>query len=119
MYRYDEFDHTLVAERVGQFRDQVVRRLAGDIDEEQFRPLRLMNGLYLQLHAYMLRRRALRTESIPLVCRPNRSPARSASSTPSNTSITTSPGVDHSTARPVWSCAKPSVGWSATGRCGH
>jgi sulfite reductase (NADPH) hemoprotein beta-component len=55
MYRYDEFDQTLVDERVAQFRDQVQRRLAGDLTEEQFRPLRLMNGLYLQLHAYMLR----------------------------------------------------------------
>ncbi len=55
MYRYDEFDHTLVAERVAQFRDQVDRRLAGELSEEEFKPLRLMNGLYLQLHAYMLR----------------------------------------------------------------
>jgi sulfite reductase (NADPH) hemoprotein beta-component len=55
MYRYDEFDHTLVRERVDQFRDQVARRLAGDITEDEFKPLRLMNGLYLQLHAYMLR----------------------------------------------------------------
>ncbi len=55
MYRYDEFDHTLVAERVAQFRDQVARRLSGELNEDQFRPLRLMNGLYLQLHAYMLR----------------------------------------------------------------
>ena len=55
MYRYDEFDHTLVSERVEQFRDQVKRRVAGEIDEDAFKPLRLMNGLYLQLHAYMLR----------------------------------------------------------------
>ena len=55
MYRYDEFDHTLVAERIGQFRRQVARRLAGELSEDQFKPLRLMNGLYLQLHAYMLR----------------------------------------------------------------
>lgn len=55
MYRYDEFDHTLVKERVTQFRGQVERRLAGDITEDQFKPLRLMNGVYLQLHAYMLR----------------------------------------------------------------
>ena len=55
MYRYDEFDQTLVAQRVAQFRDQVARRLAGELTEEQFRPLRLMNGVYLQLHAYMLR----------------------------------------------------------------
>jgi sulfite reductase (NADPH) hemoprotein beta-component len=55
MYRYDEFDHTLVAERVDQFRDQVRRRLAGELSEDEFRPLRLLNGLYLQLHAYMLR----------------------------------------------------------------
>ncbi|MDJ0611212.1 MAG: nitrite/sulfite reductase, partial [Kiloniellales bacterium] len=55
MYRYDEFDQTLVAERVEQFRDQVQRRVSGEIDEDAFKPLRLMNGLYLQLHAYMLR----------------------------------------------------------------
>ena len=55
MYRYDEFDHALVQDRVTQFRRQVERRMKGEISEEQFRPLRLMNGLYLQLHAYMLR----------------------------------------------------------------
>ncbi len=55
MYRYDEFDHTLVKERVTQFRGQVARRLAGELTEDQFKPLRLMNGVYLQLHAYMLR----------------------------------------------------------------
>jgi len=55
MYRYDEFDHTLVRERIAQFRRQVERRLSGELTEDQFKPLRLMNGLYLQLHAYMLR----------------------------------------------------------------
>ena len=55
MYRYDEFDHAFVKQRVAQFRDQVERRLAGEIAENEFKPLRLMNGLYLQLHAYMLR----------------------------------------------------------------
>jgi len=55
MYRYDEFDQTLVDERVAQFRRQVGRRLRGELTEDQFKPLRLMNGLYLQLHAYMLR----------------------------------------------------------------
>ena len=55
MYRYDEFDHAFVRERVAQFRDQVRRRLSGELDEEQFKPLRLQNGVYLQLHAYMLR----------------------------------------------------------------
>ncbi len=55
MYRYDEFDSKLVLERVAQFRDQAARRLSGELSEEEFRPLRLMNGLYLQLHAYMLR----------------------------------------------------------------
>jgi sulfite reductase (NADPH) hemoprotein beta-component len=55
MYRYDEFDKNFVAARVAQFRDQVARRLSGELDEEKFRPLRLMNGVYLQLHAYMLR----------------------------------------------------------------
>ena len=55
MYRYDEFDQKLVDERVAQFRGQVARRLSGELTEDQFKPLRLMNGLYLQLHAYMLR----------------------------------------------------------------
>ncbi len=55
MYRYDEFDHQFVRERTEQFRDQVSRRLSGELNEDEFRPLRLMNGLYLQLHAYMLR----------------------------------------------------------------
>ncbi|UUP17892.1 nitrite/sulfite reductase [Nitratireductor thuwali] len=55
MYRYDEFDHDFVKARVAQFRDQVERRLSGELTEDQFKPLRLMNGVYLQLHAYMLR----------------------------------------------------------------
>src|SRR5499427_893541 len=55
MYVYDDFDRTLVAERVAEFRDQVARRLSGELTEEEFKPLRLMNGVYLQLHAYMLR----------------------------------------------------------------
>jgi len=55
MYRYDEFDARFVAERVEQFRYQVERRLSGELTEDEFKPLRLMNGLYLQLHAYMLR----------------------------------------------------------------
>lgn len=55
MYRYDEFDRTFVEERVKQFRGQVERRLSGELSEEKFKPLRLQNGVYLQLHAYMLR----------------------------------------------------------------
>ena len=55
MYRYDEFDHQLVNERVAQFANQVARRLSGELTEDEFKPLRLMNGVYLQLHAYMLR----------------------------------------------------------------
>ncbi|HWD48579.1 MAG TPA: nitrite/sulfite reductase [Rhizomicrobium sp.] len=55
MYRYDEFDAQFVRERVEQFRYQVERRLSGELTEDEFKPLRLMNGLYLQLHAYMLR----------------------------------------------------------------
>ncbi|MFO1038053.1 MAG: nitrite/sulfite reductase [Geminicoccaceae bacterium] len=55
MYRYDEFDHAFVKARVDQFRNQVERRMRGELSEEEFRPHRLMNGLYLQLHAYMLR----------------------------------------------------------------
>jgi len=55
MYRYDEYDQAIVDARVEEFRDQCRRRLAGELSEDQFKPLRLMNGLYLQLHAYMLR----------------------------------------------------------------
>src|ERR1700681_3562806 len=55
MYVYDAFDRTLVTERVGEFRDQVAPRLSGELTEEEFKPLRLINGVYLQLHAYMLR----------------------------------------------------------------
>ncbi len=55
MYVYDEFDRTLVAERVAEFRGQVARRISGELTEDEFKPLRLMNGVYLQLHAYMLR----------------------------------------------------------------
>ncbi|TZG29015.1 nitrite/sulfite reductase [Sphingomonas montanisoli] len=55
MYRYDEYDQAIVDARVEEFRDQVNRRLSGEMSEDQFKPLRLMNGLYLQLHAYMLR----------------------------------------------------------------
>ena len=55
MYQYDSFDHAFVRDRVNEFSDQVARRLSGEMTEDQFKPLRLMNGLYLQLHAYMLR----------------------------------------------------------------
>ena len=55
MYRYDEFDHKIVTDRVKQFRGQVKRRISGELSEDAFKPLRLMNGVYLQLHAYMLR----------------------------------------------------------------
>ncbi|HEV2609117.1 MAG TPA: nitrite/sulfite reductase [Noviherbaspirillum sp.] len=55
MYRYDKYDHQIIKERVAQYRDQVRRRLANELTEEEFRPLRLQNGLYLQRHAYMLR----------------------------------------------------------------
>ncbi|WP_338444968.1 nitrite/sulfite reductase [Pelagerythrobacter marensis] len=55
MYRYDRYDQAMVDARVAEFRDQVRRRLEGKLTEDQFKPLRLMNGLYLQLHAYMLR----------------------------------------------------------------
>ena len=55
MYRYDDFDKILVDERVTEFRDQVARRLSGELTEDEFKQLRLMNGVYLQLHAYMLR----------------------------------------------------------------
>ncbi|MFZ1110783.1 MAG: nitrite/sulfite reductase [Rhodomicrobium sp.] len=55
MYIYDEFDRTFIAERAAQFRDQVARRLSGELTEDEFKPLRLMNGVYLQLHAYLLR----------------------------------------------------------------
>ena len=55
MYLYDEIDQSLVDERVQQFRGQVARRMSGELSEDEFKPLRLMNGVYLQLHAYMLR----------------------------------------------------------------
>ena len=55
MYKYDTYDQAIVDARVAEFRDQVKRRLSGEMSEDQFKPLRLMNGLYLQLHAYMLR----------------------------------------------------------------
>jgi sulfite reductase (NADPH) hemoprotein beta-component len=55
MYRYDRFDHQITAERVAQFRDQVRRRLSGELAEDEFRILRLQNGLYMQIHAYMMR----------------------------------------------------------------
>ncbi len=55
MYKYDQYDQAIVDARVEEFRDQVKRRIAGEITEDQFKPLRLKNGLYLQLHAYMLR----------------------------------------------------------------
>ena len=55
MYSYSEFDEAFVRARVAQFTQQVARRIDGSLTEDEFRPLRLMNGLYLQLHAYMLR----------------------------------------------------------------
>ena len=55
MYNYNEHDQAFVQARADEFRDQVRRRLDGKLSEDEFRPLRLMNGLYLQLHAYMLR----------------------------------------------------------------
>ena len=55
MYQYDEYDRRIITERARQFRGQVSRRLSGEITEEEFKPLRLQNGLYMQLHAYMLR----------------------------------------------------------------
>ena len=55
MYRYDQYDHQIVKERIAQYRDQVRRRLSGELAEDEFRILRLQNGLYLQRHAYMLR----------------------------------------------------------------
>ena len=55
MYKYSEFDHAFIAERNRQFRTQVAHRLNGTLTEDEFKPLRLMNGVYLQLHAYMLR----------------------------------------------------------------
>ncbi|MEK9283162.1 MULTISPECIES: nitrite/sulfite reductase [unclassified Bradyrhizobium] len=55
MYAYDEIDRTLVNERVSEFRDQVKRRLSGELTEDEFKLLRLQNGVYLQLHAYMFR----------------------------------------------------------------
>ncbi len=55
MYQYDAFDHEILQKRIEEFKSQVKRRLSGELSEEEFKPLRLMNGVYLQLHAYMLR----------------------------------------------------------------
>ena len=55
MYKYDTIDRDFLDRRSAQFRDQVARRLSGELSEDEFKPLRLQNGLYLQLHAYMLR----------------------------------------------------------------
>ena len=55
MYAYDKLDRDFMDQRIAQFRGQVRRRLDGELTEDEFKPLRLMNGLYLQLHAYMLR----------------------------------------------------------------
>ena len=55
MYKYDDYDHALVRERVAQFRNQTERFLKGELTDEEFRPLRLQNGLYIQRHAPMLR----------------------------------------------------------------
>ena len=55
MYRYDQYDQQIVQERVAQFRDQVQRRIDNELTEDEFRILRLQNGLYMQRHAYMLR----------------------------------------------------------------
>ena len=55
MYKYDQFDETLINQRVKQFKGQVARRIDGSLHEDEFKPLRLQNGLYLQRHAYMLR----------------------------------------------------------------
>jgi sulfite reductase (NADPH) hemoprotein beta-component len=55
MYRYDQFDHQILAERIAQFRDQVSRRISGELAEADFRVLRLHNGVYMQVHAYMMR----------------------------------------------------------------
>lgn len=54
MYKYSDFDHNYIRQRVGIFREQVDRRIAGVLTEDEFKPLRLQNGVYLQLHAYML-----------------------------------------------------------------
>jgi len=55
MYKYNDFDAAFVRNRVSEFRSQVERRIDGSLTEDEFKPFRLMNGLYLQLHAYMLR----------------------------------------------------------------
>src|SRR5215210_9438165 len=55
MYKYDHYDQAMVDARVEEFRDQTRRRIEGHLTDDQFKPLRLQNGVYLQLHAYMLR----------------------------------------------------------------
>ena len=68
MYSYSDFDEAFIRSRVAQFTQQVERRLDGSLTEDKFRPLRLMNGLYLQLHAYMLRVAIPTAPSIPTRC---------------------------------------------------
>ena len=82
MYRYDDFDSALVAQRVAQFRDQTRRFLAGELTEDEFRPLRLQNGLYVQKHAPMLR------VAIPYGLLSSRSCACSRTSPASMTAVT-------------------------------
>ena len=114
MYRYDEFDHDFVNARVAQFSDQVDRRLAGEITEDQFRPLRLMNGVYLQLHAYMLRdRRPLRHAELEAAAhaRPHR-----PQSTTRATAISRRARTSSSTGPHCLTCLRSSPIWRAS-RC--
>ena len=86
MYRYDAFDQRLVDERVAQFRDQTRRFLAGELTEDDFRPLRLQNGLYIQKHAPMLR------IAIPYGrCRPRSCASSRTSRAPTTAATATSP----------------------------
>ena len=113
MYRYDEFDSTIVQERVHQFRGQVLRRIAGELTEDEFSPLRLQNGLYLQLHAYMLR------IAVPYGVLP---PSRCASSptsrgaTTAATAISPRARTSSSTGR-SWPTCRTSWSTSPTSRC--
>ena len=86
MYAYDEIDRTLINERVSEFRDQVKRRLSGELTEDEFKMLRLQNGVYLQLHAYMLRIAipygTLSSEQLRMLARRRARPARERGCTP-------------------------------------
>jgi sulfite reductase beta subunit-like hemoprotein len=94
MYKYNAFDEAFLAERNAQFRAQVARRIDGSLTEDEFKPLRLMNGVYLQLHAYMLRVAipyGTLNSDAPWRCWQKSGTRAMATSPPARTSSTTGP----------------------------